>query len=126
MSIQENSDLLNRTLDELLNVEVPIIPLTMKGTVFQQKIWTNLQQIKIGHILSYSDFAESAGYRSGIRAVASAIGRNHICLFITCHRIISKKGDFGHFRWGKELKRDMIYIETGRQSIINKETNLFL
>jgi methylated-DNA-[protein]-cysteine S-methyltransferase len=85
--------------------------LSFKGTVFQQKVWSELLNISYGHTLSYSDIAKAINSPKGVRAVGSANGRNKICILIPCHRVISKQGGLSGFIGGIENKRKLLEIE---------------
>lgn len=87
------------------------LPLDIRGTVFQQKVWQALQAIKPGETLSYSQLAERIGVPKAVRAVASACARNIIAVAIPCHRIVRNNGDLSGYRWGVERKRALLAIE---------------
>ncbi len=88
------------------------LPLDIRGTVFQQKVWLALQAIKPGETLSYSQLAERIGAPKAVRAVASACARNIIAVAIPCHRIVRNNGDLSGYRWGVERKRALLAIES--------------
>ena len=85
--------------------------LIFDGSDFQNTVWECLLDIPFGKTLSYSDVAEKINEPSATRAVASAIARNKIAYFIPCHRVIQKNGAFGQYRWGAELKNDILNYE---------------
>lgn len=70
------------------------VPLMPKGTPFQQAVWHALQQVPAGKTVSYMQIAEAIGKPKAIRAVGTAIGRNPLCIFIPCHRVIGRDGKF--------------------------------
>ncbi|MDV6237416.1 methylated-DNA--[protein]-cysteine S-methyltransferase [Leptospira ellisii] len=84
------------------------IPLHLKGTDFQIKVWEALLKIPEGKLTSYSDIATSIDQESASRAVGSAIGKNPIGYLIPCHRVIKNTGGIGEYRWGSERKMAMI------------------
>lgn len=86
--------------------------LLVKGTLFQIQVWEALLKIPFGEVVTYSQIAKAVGRESAVRAVASAIGKNPIAYFIPCHRVIRKSGDIGEYRWGKELKKQMLDEES--------------
>jgi AraC family transcriptional regulator of adaptative response/methylated-DNA-[protein]-cysteine methyltransferase len=88
------------------------VPLTIRGTVFQQRVWRYLITIPRGAMRSYSEVAQAIGYPSAVRAVASACAQNQIALAIPCHRVIRADGSFGGYRWGIERKRLILERET--------------
>jgi AraC family transcriptional regulator, regulatory protein of adaptative response / methylated-DNA-[protein]-cysteine methyltransferase len=89
------------------------IPLDIQGTVFQQKVWSVLRQIKPGETLSYSEIAEKIGKSKAVRAVATACSSNKLAVVIPCHRVISKTGEISGYRWGVERKKMLLAKERG-------------
>jgi AraC family transcriptional regulator of adaptative response/methylated-DNA-[protein]-cysteine methyltransferase len=85
--------------------------LYLKGTPFQQKVWQALLSIPDGHLCSYQQLADAMGASSSVRAVASAIAKNHIAYLIPCHRVIKSTGVFNEYRWGALRKKVMISKE---------------
>ena len=81
------------------------LPLDLRATAFQQKVWRQLQAIPVGETRSYSEIAAAIGQPQASRAVASACASNPVALVIPCHRIIRKDGSLGGYRWGIERKR---------------------
>lgn len=91
---------------ELLN-----IPVVLRGTAFQVKVWNYLRTIPKGCVRSYSEVAEAVGHPQAVRAVGSACGANHIGLVIPCHRVIRGNGGLGGYRWGLDRKRQLLEAE---------------
>ncbi len=87
------------------------LPLDIQGTAFQQQVWDVLRQINPGETLSYTEVARRIGNPKAVRAVASACGANKIAVVIPCHRVISKDGGIGGYRWGVERKRRLLEKE---------------
>lgn len=87
------------------------LPLDIRGTAFQQKVWNALLQIKPGETASYAEIAEQIGNPSAIRAVARACATNKIGVVIPCHRVIYKNGELSNYRWGIERKRLLLERE---------------
>jgi len=87
------------------------IPLDIQGTSFQQQVWNVLRNIKPGETLSYTDVAERLGKPKAVRAVASACAANNIAVLIPCHRVISKSGKTGGYRWGTDRKLKLLEME---------------
>lgn len=85
--------------------------LLLKGTDFQLKVWEALLAIPEGDIVSYRHVADAIHSPTSVRAVASAIARNHIAYLIPCHRVIKSTGEFNQYRWGKERKQAMLVWE---------------
>jgi AraC family transcriptional regulator of adaptative response/methylated-DNA-[protein]-cysteine methyltransferase len=88
-----------------------ILPLDIQGTAFQQQVWEVLRQIKPGETMSYTDVAERMGKPKAVRAVASACASNKLAVVIPCHRVISKAGKTGGYRWGSERKKMLLESE---------------
>lgn len=87
------------------------LPLDIRGTAFQLKVWKYLQTIPAGHVESYSEVAEAIGSPKAVRAVANACAKNTIAIAIPCHRVIRGNGDLAGYRWGKERKRTLLDLE---------------
>jgi AraC family transcriptional regulator of adaptative response/methylated-DNA-[protein]-cysteine methyltransferase len=81
------------------------------GTVFQQQVWQALLTIPKGQTRSYKQLAISVGKPTAVRAVASAIAANTLYYQIPCHRVIRSNGEIGEYRWGKELKAELLKLE---------------
>ncbi|HEX4896665.1 MAG TPA: methylated-DNA--[protein]-cysteine S-methyltransferase [Solimonas sp.] len=86
----------------------PALPLDLRGTAFQMRVWRYLQQIPAGELRSYREVAEAIGAPRAVRAVASACARNRIALLVPCHRVIRGDGSLGGYKWGLERKRVLI------------------
>jgi AraC family transcriptional regulator of adaptative response/methylated-DNA-[protein]-cysteine methyltransferase len=87
------------------------LPLDVRGTAFQWRVWRALQQIAPGDTLSYSDVARAIGRPSAVRAVARACATNPVCLVIPCHRVVAKDGSLGGYRWGASRKARLLKRE---------------
>ena len=87
------------------------LPLDIKATAFQWKVWRYLQSIPYGETRAYSDVAAAIGEPSAVRAVARACATNHVCLVIPCHRVVQKDGGLGGYHWGVERKRRLLQKE---------------
>lgn len=87
------------------------LPLDIRGTLFQQKVWQALQKIAPGQTLSYSELAALIGSPKASRAVASACAANVLAVAIPCHRIVRSNGDISGYRWGVERKRALLDYE---------------
>ena len=91
------------------------LPLDVRGTAFQWRVWRALQQIPAGETRSYSDIAQVLGRPSAVRAVANACARNPVCLVVPCHRVVAKNGGLGGYRWGARRKERLLASETRRE-----------
>ncbi|MFK2821348.1 bifunctional transcriptional activator/DNA repair enzyme AdaA [Arcobacter sp. YIC-80] len=124
--IWEKAELIedNEKAQEFLNnifVEKKKFDLYVKGTNFQINIWKALLNIPNGTIATYQDIANSINKPKAVRAVASAIGSNHIGYLIPCHRVLAKSGAMSGYRWGIERKKILVAYEA-----LKKEENQVL
>ncbi|HBG20589.1 MAG TPA: bifunctional DNA-binding transcriptional regulator/O6-methylguanine-DNA methyltransferase Ada [Desulfobulbaceae bacterium] len=87
------------------------LPLDIRGTAFQQRVWQALQQIPPGATASYAEIAERIGQPKAIRAVARACAANVLAVAIPCHRIVGKDGGLSGYRWGVERKAALLARE---------------
>lgn len=90
------------------------LPLDIRGTAFQQRVWQALREIPAGSTASYSDIAARIGAPKAVRAVGQACGANHIAVAIPCHRVVRTDGDLSGYRWGIERKRALLAREARR------------
>ncbi len=84
------------------------LPLDIRGTAFQRRVWKALQQIPAGATMSYSDVAKTIGSPKAVRAVAGACAANTIAVVIPCHRVLRNDGNLSGYRWGVERKRALL------------------
>ncbi|MCG8315200.1 MAG: bifunctional DNA-binding transcriptional regulator/O6-methylguanine-DNA methyltransferase Ada [Pseudomonadales bacterium] len=94
----------------------PDIPLDLRGTAFQIKVWQFLLSIPEGDVVSYSEVAEAIDKPRAVRAAASACGKNRIAVLVPCHRVLRGDGSLGGYRWGLERKRTLLDTERGKRS----------
>lgn len=87
------------------------LPIDMRGTAFQQKVWQALRTIPVGQIVTYAEVARSIGNPQAYRAVASACGANPLAVVIPCHRVVRSDGKQGAYRWGIEKKQWLLARE---------------
>ncbi len=87
------------------------LPLDVRGTVFQQRVWQALRQIPPATTATYSEIARQIGSPSATRAVAGACAANAIAIAIPCHRVIRTDGALSGYRWGVERKRTLLSRE---------------
>lgn len=87
------------------------LPLDVRGTAFQQRVWQALREIPPGSRVSYAEIAERIGAPRAVRAVARACAANQIAVAIPCHRVVRRDGDLSGYRWGVERKRELLRRE---------------
>lgn len=96
-------------------VEAPALgldlPLDLRGTAFQQRVWQALRAIPAGETLSYAEIAARIGAPRSVRAVAGACAANHIAIAIPCHRVVRSDGALSGYAWGVERKRRLLALE---------------
>ncbi|PYE86356.1 bifunctional DNA-binding transcriptional regulator/O6-methylguanine-DNA methyltransferase Ada [Phyllobacterium leguminum] len=98
-------------------VEAPAIgldlPLDVRGTAFQERVWQALRDIPAGETASYTDIATRIGAPKAVRAVAQACAANTLAVAIPCHRVVRQDGNLSGYRWGVERKRALLTKERG-------------
>ncbi|MET1078784.1 MAG: bifunctional DNA-binding transcriptional regulator/O6-methylguanine-DNA methyltransferase Ada [Pseudomonas sp.] len=87
------------------------LPLDIRGTAFQQRVWQALREIPAGTTVSYSELAQRIGLPRAVRAVAQACGANALAIAIPCHRVVRHDGALSGYRWGIERKRVLLERE---------------
>jgi len=87
------------------------LPLDVRGTVFQRRVWQALREIPAGSTASYAEVAARIGSPKSVRAVASACAANTIAVAIPCHRVLRTDGSLSGYRWGVERKRSLLRFE---------------
>ncbi|MGD9599694.1 MAG: bifunctional DNA-binding transcriptional regulator/O6-methylguanine-DNA methyltransferase Ada [Steroidobacteraceae bacterium] len=96
-------------------VETPALgldlPLDVRGTAFQRRVWQALRGIPPGSTASYREIAERIGAPKAVRAVGQACGANQLAVAIPCHRVVRTDGDLSGYRWGIERKRTLLARE---------------
>ena len=88
------------------------LPLDLRGTAFQQRVWQALQQIPPGTTASYGEIARRIGAPRAVRAVAGACAANPLAVAIPCHRVVQRDGGLAGYRWGIERKRALLERES--------------
>src|SRR6202167_5872386 len=89
----------------------PSIPLDIRATAFQRRVWEALQKIPRGETRSYSAVAEKIGMPKASRAVARACATNPVAIAIPCHRVVRQDGELGGYRWGIARKEQLLAME---------------
>jgi AraC family transcriptional regulator of adaptative response/methylated-DNA-[protein]-cysteine methyltransferase len=99
-------------------VETPAIglelPLDIRGTAFQQRVWQALREIPVGSTISYTEIANRIGAPKSVRAVARACAANKLAVAIPCHRVVRIDGGISGYRWGVARKRALLEKEAGK------------
>ena len=103
------------SLEQLLNGQQPHpnLPLDIRATAFQRRVWEHLQRIPRGETQSYSAVAKKLGMPKATRAVARACATNPVAIVIPCHRVVREDGDLGGYRWGINRKEQLLEMEKG-------------
>jgi len=107
--LEEWLSALNEHLED--NAPRPDLPLDIRGTAFQLKVWKFLLSIPTGDRVSYADLAQAIDQPKAFRAAASACGANRIAVLIPCHRVLRGDGSMGGYRWGIDRKRRLLETE---------------
>ena len=96
------------------------LPLILKGTNFQVKVWEALMRIPEGGVVSYESLARAVGKPNASRAVGNAVGKNPIAYIIPCHRVIRQAGVIGNYHWGMERKKALLGWEWAKTASNNE------
>jgi AraC family transcriptional regulator of adaptative response/methylated-DNA-[protein]-cysteine methyltransferase len=94
----------------------PDLPLDLRGTAFQIRVWRFLLQVPEGDVISYTELAAGVGAPKAARAAASACAANRIAVLVPCHRVLRGDGGLGGYRWGLERKRALIDRERAERA----------
>jgi AraC family transcriptional regulator of adaptative response/methylated-DNA-[protein]-cysteine methyltransferase len=87
------------------------IPVDVRGTAFQERVWQELRRIPAGETRSYAEIAAAAGNPTAVRAAGSANGANHVPVLIPCHCVIRSDGSLGGYAYGLDIKRELLARE---------------
>jgi len=87
------------------------LPLDVRGTVFQRRVWEELRRIPRGETRTYRDIARAIGAPDAVRAVGSACGANPVALVVPCHRAVRTDGGMGGYAWGVQRKKKLLALE---------------
>lgn len=91
------------------------LPLDIRATAFQRRVWTYLRSIPFGETKSYSEVAKAIGKPRACRAVARACATNPVALAVPCHRVVREDGSLGGYRWGTSRKKTLLELEKQRE-----------
>lgn len=89
----------------------PDVPLDLRGTAFQLRIWRYLLHLEPGQTISYSELARGVDNPTATRAAASACGANRVAVLVPCHRVLRSDGSLGGYRWGEHRKAQLLAAE---------------
>ncbi|MCY4629060.1 MAG: methylated-DNA--[protein]-cysteine S-methyltransferase, partial [Acidobacteria bacterium] len=89
----------------------PELPLDLRGTAFQMRVWRFLVSVREGEVISYGELAARIEQPGAARAVASACAANRVAVLVPCHRVLRGDGNLGGYRWGLERKRALLDAE---------------
>jgi AraC family transcriptional regulator of adaptative response/methylated-DNA-[protein]-cysteine methyltransferase len=90
------------------------LPLDVRATVFQRRVWEALRRIPRGQTRTYSQIAEEIGQPTAVRAVARACATNPVAVVVPCHRVIGSDGKLTGYRWGVERKKKLLELEASQ------------
>jgi AraC family transcriptional regulator of adaptative response/methylated-DNA-[protein]-cysteine methyltransferase len=115
----ELAEWLQALLDQLAGeLPHPDLPLDVRGTAFQRRVWEELRRIPAGETRTYAEIAGAIGRPAAVRAVARACATNNVSVLIPCHRVVGSDGSLRGYRWGVERKKKLLEAErksaTGR------------
>jgi methylated-DNA-[protein]-cysteine S-methyltransferase len=106
------------------------LPLALRGTAFQLRVWQALRAIPLGQTLSYAQLARRIGAPNAVRAVGAAVGRNPVSIIVPCHRVVGSDGSLTGFAGGLDRKRWLLEherrFESGQTSIPQQRQSSFL
>jgi AraC family transcriptional regulator of adaptative response/methylated-DNA-[protein]-cysteine methyltransferase len=113
--VEGPEDLQDHVAEVIAFVDTPAkdldLPLDLRGTAFQRRVWQALRDIPTGKTASYTEVAELIGLPKSARAVAQACAANPIALAVPCHRVVRNDGALSGYRWGVERKRVLLERE---------------
>ncbi len=107
-------DLVAGVMRQVAGETVPGLPIDLRGTAFQLKVWRALTEIPAGETRSYSKLAADLGMPKATRAVARACATNRVAVVVPCHRVVGASGSLTGYRWGVERKRALLEAERQR------------
>ena len=102
------AEVLRRIDGDLPAIELPV---DVRGTAFQQRVWQELRRIPRGETRSYGEIAAAVGTPGGARAVGQACGSNPVAIVVPCHRVVQASGALGGYAWGLDVKQHLLERE---------------
>lgn len=110
--LKRNATKISKLIDRPKNTAD--LPLDIRGTDFQKRVWNALRKIPAGQTASYSEIAKKINAPKAVRAVAGACAANALSIIIPCHRVVRNDGALSGYYWGVERKRKLLEIESAR------------
>ena len=98
------------------------VPLDLRGTAFQRRVWQKLQEIPVGKKVTYAEVARRIGLPKAVRAVAGACAANNLAVAIPCHRVVRTDGSLSGYAWGIERKRVLLERESRLRRVHDTES----
>ena len=108
-SLNAHAEALRRHIED--HQPTPDLPLDVRATAFQARVWGALRKIPYGETRTYSEVAQAIGKPGAVRAVARACATNPAALVIPCHRVVREDGELAGYRWGVERKKELLERE---------------
>src|SRR5262249_21933632 len=111
--VEDRLPALRKGILEFLDGEANLakVPVDIRGTVFQRKVWDELRRIPRGETRTYAQIARAIGAPRAVRAVGSACGANPVAVVIPCHRAVRTDGGLGGYAWGLPRKKKLLALE---------------
>ncbi|HYH32677.1 MAG TPA: methylated-DNA--[protein]-cysteine S-methyltransferase [Pseudonocardia sp.] len=94
---------------------IDAVPVRQRSGLFLEHAWEVLREVPAGAPVTYTEYAAKAGRPAAVRAAAAACARNAAALFVPCHRVLRSDGTLGGFRWGVQVKRQLLDHEVGHK-----------
>lgn len=116
VDLQEDSEKAQRFFETYFQKQKPKreVYVVLTGSKFQNKVWSALLRIPYGEERTYNEVAAMIKRPKSVRAVATAVAKNNIAIFIPCHRVKAKNNDMHKYRWGNELKKTILADEKSK------------
>ena len=115
--VYKNLSSLKKQILDFLDGEASLarVPLDIRGTVFQRRVWDTLRRIPRGETRTYAQIAQQVGAPAAVRAVGSACGANPVALAVPCHRAVRTDGGLGGYAWGLPRKVKLLDLEKAKK-----------
>ena len=107
----EEASFWQQLINIFLEQEAVCVPLTLIGTAFQHQVWRALMSVGAGETCSYQQLGQQLTPPKPARPVGQAVGANPVSLIVPCHRVLASDGTLGGYRWGVDLKKQILAAE---------------